>query len=77
MTTCFLRFDADSLEQSEKFLTIHAAKMEYLDSATELARFGQVIGATIHIGNSMDEIVEYPDYVLSLGPKGGLVCQRA
>jgi hypothetical protein len=51
-------------------------KQECLDSfrrtAEDLDRFGQAIEASVHIAPKRSEIAEYPDYVLSLGPRGGL-----
>lgn len=40
--------------------------------ARYLDRFEQRITASIHIAHKRDEIVEYPDFVLSLGPRGGV-----
>lgn len=45
-------------------------------TARELARYGQSIEASIHIADNRDELDEYPDYVLSLGSRGGLVKER-
>lgn len=77
MTTCFLRMGNDYLEDAQKWNSINAAKMEFLFTARDLARYDQTITASIHIAPTLDEVVEYPDYVLSLGPKGGLNCERA
>ena len=32
--------------------------------------------ATLHIAASLEELQEYPDWMLSVGPKGGLVKER-
>jgi hypothetical protein len=77
VTTCFLREGSDYLADAVEHGTIASAQDSYLRSAKELAGYGQKHDATIHIAKSVEELNEYPDYVLSLGPKGGLVCQKA
>jgi len=56
------------------------AKHECLDSfrrtAEDLGRFGQAIEASVHIAPKRAEIAEHPDFVLSLGPRGGLRVER-
>ena len=76
MTVCFLRTASDYLEDAVKFKTIGDAKADFEATARELDRYGQHIEAAIHIAPTLAEVVEYPDYVLSIGPKGGLVCER-
>lgn len=76
MTACFLREGRDYLEDARKFRSIGEAKDAYLRSACELAGYGQRHEASIHIAKTMEEVVEYPDYVLALGPNGGLKCER-
>lgn len=77
MATCFLREGSDYLEEARKFRSIQDAKHAYLRSATELEGYGQRHEATIHIAKTWDEVVEYPDYVLSLTNRGALKCERA
>lgn len=74
--TCFLCFAGDYLEDATKCRSIEYAKGEFLATAKELDRFGQRIEASIHIADTRAEIAEYPDYVLSLGPRGGLKVER-
>ena len=77
MATCYLREGSDYLSEARKFNTIGNAKETFRRSAEELEGYGQKHEATIHVAESKDELAEYPDYVLSLGPNGGLVCERA
>ena len=72
MKTCFLCFAGDYLDRAIKCRSIAQAVDEYLTVANDLNRFGQRIEASIHVALKRSEIAEYPDYVLSLGPKGGL-----
>lgn len=76
MTTCYLRVGDDYLDDATRCPSIAYAKAEFMATAQELDRYGQRIEASIHIADSKDELCEYPDYVLALGPRGGLVCQR-
>lgn len=81
MVKCYLRQGDDYLEDAKLMPSLQAAKDEFESTARELDRFGQKIEATIHIYdprvNDAPFCHEYPDYVLSLGPKGGLRCDRA
>lgn len=76
MAACFLRVGNDPLEQAQRFSSMAAALRRYEAIARDLDRFGQAIEASIHFTNSLAEIVEYPEYVLSLGPNGGLRVER-
>jgi len=53
-----------------------AACRAFRFTAEELAEYGQQVEASLHIAKTAADVVEYPDYVLSLGPRGGLVCDR-
>jgi len=55
--------------------SLKTAKDYFHGVAEELAQYGQGIEASVHYGG-WDTYQEYPDYVLSLGPKGGLICER-
>lgn len=57
--------------------SIKDAKADFECSARELDSYGQKLGATIHIAKSRKELQDYPDYALSLSPRGALHCQRA
>ena len=76
MATCYLREGSDYLEDAVRYHTISDAKASFMTTAQELDRYGQKHEAAIHIADTLDEVVEYPDYVLSLGKRGGLVCER-
>jgi hypothetical protein len=68
----FLRIDNDYLKDSKAFNTKSGAVAFFRRTATELARYGQACTASIHIAPRMDDVVEYPDFVLSLGVRGGV-----
>jgi len=73
---CYLRYQSDYLAQAEACRSIAEAKHKYLCAAQQLDRYGQKIEATIHIPTASGELLEYPDYLLSLSPKGKLVCEE-
>lgn len=73
----FLRIGADYLEDARGYPSKAAAVADFLAEARELARYGQQIDASLHIARTAADVVEYPDYVLSLGPRGGLKMERA
>lgn len=73
----YLRMGSDYLEQAVGFTTKVAALGEFHATARELDRYGQQVEASLHIADSKDALQEYPDFVLSLGPRGGLRCERA
>ena len=74
---CFLRTGDESLEESTGYPSVKAAVAAYAACARELDRHGQTIDGTIHIADSREEVGEYPDFVLSLGPKGNVRKERA
>lgn len=76
MTTCYLRVGNDPLEDATRHETIADAKADFKAIADDLGRFGQTINATLHIAPDFDSVVEDPDYLLEIGPRGGLVCSR-
>ena len=73
---CFLRMGNDPLEAAIQHGTKADAIAEFRESADELARYGQPIEATLHYAASFDDLAEYPDFALSLGPRGGTRCER-
>lgn len=73
---CFLRIGDDYLDDATRCPSIAYAKAEFAAAATELGRYGQHTEASIHIAASKDELVEYPDFILSLGPRGGIRAER-
>ena len=76
----YLRLGNDTLDEARRYRTQAAAIRAYRATAEELARYGQTIEATLHGAHGDGhawEIVEYPDYVLTLGPRGGVHLTRA
>ncbi|WP_186197615.1 hypothetical protein [Burkholderia gladioli] len=73
----FLRMGADYLEDAVKHGTKAGAIAAFRETSDELDRYGQSITASIHIAETMDEVVEYPDFVLERGPRGGVKVERA
>ena len=71
----FLRIGDDPLEQAVRFKTKSAALDYFRSVAEHLIRFEQQIEASIHVAPDREQVVEYPDWVLSLGPRGGLQVQ--
>ena len=68
---CFLRLGDDPLEDAEYHPTIRSAMAVYQSAAIQLNRYGQRLDATLHLVDGPDDTpVEYPDYVLELGPSG-------
>lgn len=68
----FLRIGDDSLDDSLCYQTKQAAVDEYQRVAQELARYEQRIEASLHRAIRRNAIDEYPDFVLSLGVRGGV-----
>ena len=73
----YLRMGNDVLNDAVKHTTKTDAIASYRDTSDDLDRFGQSITNSIHIADSMDDIVEYPDFVLERGPRGGVKVERA
>ena len=62
---CFLRIGDDCLEDATQHKSLAQAESAYRKVAEELGRYGQAIEATIHIAKTINEVVEYPDFVLT------------
>jgi len=73
----FLRLGSDDLDQARPYRTRAAAIAAYGYDAHDLAEYGQALDGSIHLAPSRAELVEYPDLVLSLGPRGGVRVERA
>jgi hypothetical protein len=73
----FLRMGDDYLEDAEKHGTKADAIAAFRETSDELDRYGQSITASVHIADTMEEVVEYPDFVLERGPRGGVKVERA
>lgn len=77
----YLRIGSDYLEDAKMFDTIKDARDHFEGVSRELARFGQEVEASIHFYDRAIEDAphchEYPEYVLHLGPRGGVRMERA
>jgi hypothetical protein len=73
----YLRIGDDTLEEALRFAQKVDAVSEYRRVAKELAQYGQAIDASLHIAPSRAEVVEYPDFVLSLNESGRVVTEQA
>ena len=73
----FLRIGDDTLESARPYRTKAAALAAFADVALDLWRYGQRVTASIHIAPTKEGTIEYPDFVLSLGPRGGVRVERA
>lgn len=76
MSNCYLRIGADTLDEATQYHSVAAACGAFSVVARDLWRFGQSIEASVHIAPDRDHVVEYPDFVLSTGPKGGITKER-
>ncbi len=74
---CFLRYAHEYLEDSIPFNSISDAKFDFENTAKELDRYGQHIEASIHIAKDVESLNEYPEFVLTLTPRGAIRCDRA
>lgn len=72
----YLRYQDEALEEAKGYQSKGAAVDAFERTARDLDRFGQRIEASLHFGER-DTLAEYPDFVLSLGPRGGLHCEKA
>jgi len=77
MKTIYLLFSTDTPDQAQRHNSKASAVEAFRDVAVELDQYGQAIEATLHYAEKRAEIAEYPDFVLSLGPRGGVKVERA
>lgn len=68
----FLRIGNDTLDDAERHATKASAVASFRRCAEGLDRYGQAIDASLHIAESRNAVAESPDFVLSLGPRGGI-----
>lgn len=68
----YLRMGDDYLDDAKRYRTKAAAIRAYRATMEELARYDQGIEASLHYAPSKAEIAEYPDFILSPGPRGGV-----
>ena len=76
----YLNIGNDSIFDSVAYRSKADAIAAYERQAREYARYDdseEGLTGRLHYANSFDDLVEYPDYVLSLGPRGGIRCERA
>lgn len=74
---CYLRIGDDAPDAGAFHRSIGDAVAEFEECARELDGYGQRIEASIHFVDAKgDEPDEYPDRVLSLGPRGGIKMER-
>lgn len=71
----YLLYQGEYLEDATGYQSKWAAVDAFERTARELDRFGQKIEASLHLG-VQGELNEYPDFVLSLGPRGGLRVEK-
>lgn len=69
-------YAAPSAEDAEHFSSLKSAKNTFWHRADFDPRYPCVESPEAHIfiGNA---VADYPDFVLSLGPRGGVRCERA
>lgn len=74
---CYLFYAGSPHDEPIPFRSMAEAKDDFWVTAKELDRYGQKCEATLHIAPTLLQMSEYPDYVLSLGPRGGLKVESA
>lgn len=72
-----MRYADSPREEVTRFETIDAATAAFIKRAGDLARFGQSVEASLHFLRYNGAWEEYPDYLLSIGPRGGVKRVRA
>jgi hypothetical protein len=73
---CYLRIGDDYLTDAKRYRSKREACDVFREVAEDLGRFEQSVDGWIHYANNTDELQEYPDFFLSLGPRGGLHIER-
>ena len=71
----FLRMGGDCLDDALIFKTKTAAINKFQRVAQELASYDQDLEASLHLALNRNTLNEYPEYVLMLGPRGGVQVQ--
>jgi hypothetical protein len=77
MATVFLRLGDDPVTEAQWCLSKGDAIDTYRRQAQALARHEQVLTGSIHIAPTLDQVVEDADFILSLGPRGGVKVEKA
>lgn len=73
----FLRVGSDDLGDAIAYATKRDACEAFKRVARELGQYDQEIDGAIHYARNKNELNEYPDFILSLGTRGGLRIVRA
>ena len=68
----YLRIGSELLNEAEIFATKKEAIAHFTAQAKGLYRYGQRLEGTLHYPYK-GAIAEYPDYILSVGKRGGIV----
>ena len=66
----YLAYPRDYASDFEEYPTKKAALAAFRKTGRELARVGQYSEAVLYRANDRADIREYPDFVLSYGPRG-------
>lgn len=77
MKTTYLVFSGEYLVQAQRHCSKASAIEAFRDVAVELDCYDQRIEAALYYAEKRSEIAEYPDFLLSLGPRGGVKIERA
>ena len=73
----FLRIGTDTLGEALAYHSKREAVAAFGRVARELDQYGQTIDATVHMAPRPSAVVEYPDFILTLGPRGGVRVEAA
>ena len=76
---CFLVYESGSIHNESEAIpcaSLADARRDFSDTARELGRFGQAISASVHIAETHADAAEYPNFILSVGPRGGVLVEK-
>lgn len=74
----FYYLQYNDYSKPERYNTLADAKQAYGEYVEDTKNLGNTpLAATVHIATSRSAIAEYPDYVLSVGPRGGIRLEKA
>lgn len=73
----YLCIGSDDLSEASRHHRLRDAVDAFREVAEEHTRYGNTPpGGTIHIAAKRSECVDDADYYLSVGPRGGVRCER-
>jgi hypothetical protein len=72
-----LRYPTDAPDAGKIYATVGGATRAFEATMRSLERFGQSVEASLHIADHDGEFHDYPDYVLTRGPRGGVRKEKA